>query len=73
MNQQRQRRFRAAQEQSMNLMKARERGEEIPSEPFDSNCITPGTKFMARLTEFLHYYIRSKIKDDANWSKPRIM
>jgi len=73
MNQQRQRRFRAAQEMSANLMKAKERGEDTPGEPFDSNCITPGTKFMARLTEFLHYYIRSKIKDDANWSKPRII
>ena len=73
MNQQRQRRFRAAQEQSRNLVAARERGEEIPAEPFDSNCITPGTKFMARLTEFLNYYIRSKIKDDANWQRPRII
>ena len=73
MNQQRQRRFRAAQEQSKSLMAAKERGEEIPAEPFDSNCITPGTKFMARLTEFLHYYIRTKIKEDTNWSKPRII
>eukprot|EP00288_Rhodomonas_lens_P006689 CAMPEP_0177725258 /NCGR_PEP_ID=MMETSP0484_2-20121128/19154_1 /TAXON_ID=354590 /ORGANISM="Rhodomonas lens, Strain RHODO" /LENGTH=1134 /DNA_ID=CAMNT_0019237757 /DNA_START=456 /DNA_END=3857 /DNA_ORIENTATION=+ len=73
MNQQRQRRFRAAQEQSKALMQAKQRGEEVPAEPFDSNCITPGTRFMARLTEYLHYFIRAKIKDDPNWSRPQII
>ncbi|EKX51273.1 hypothetical protein GUITHDRAFT_157234 [Guillardia theta CCMP2712] len=73
MNQQRQRRFRAASELSKSLMNARERGEEIPQDPFDSNCITPGTQFMARLTNFLNYFIQSKIKDDPIWAKAKII
>ncbi len=28
---------------------------------------------MGRLTEYLHYFIRAKIKDDPNWSKPQII
>lgn len=40
------------------LVEARARGEEIPAQPFDSNCITPGTEFMASLTQFLYYFIR---------------
>jgi 5'-3' exoribonuclease 1 len=40
------------------LMEAKARGEEVPAQPFDSNCITPGTEFMASLTQFLYYYIR---------------
>jgi 5'-3' exoribonuclease 1 len=39
-------------------MEAKARGEEVPAQPFDSNCITPGTEFMASLTQFLYYYIR---------------
>lgn len=45
MNQQRSRRFRSAKEAEVNEKKARDRGEELPSEArFDSNCITPGTE-----------------------------
>eukprot|EP00960_Hanusia_phi_P053801 762462-Hanusia_phi.AAC.4 len=73
MNQQRQRRFRSASELSKSLMNARERGEEIPQDPFDSNCITPGTQFMARLTNFLNYFIQTKIKDDPIWAKAKII
>jgi len=73
MNQQRQRRFRAAKELSQALMEAKQRGEEIPAQPFDSNCITPGTEFMAALTEFLYYYIRRKMKEDVNWRRPKII
>ncbi len=28
-------------------------GEEVPDDPFDSNCITPGTAFMHRLGKHL--------------------
>ena len=41
MNQQRQRRFRAAKELSKALKESEMKGEDIPLEPFDSNCITP--------------------------------
>jgi 5'-3' exoribonuclease 1 len=69
LNQQRQRRFRAARE----LRKARElaveRGERVPDmgEVFDSNCITPGTEFMVWLSEQLKYFIRYKIQTDVCW------
>lgn len=65
MNQQRQRRFRSAE-----TMAQEHQGEVLaPGQkaPFDSNCITPGTPFMARLSEVIKFYIQKKIKDDQSW------
>lgn len=28
---------------------------------FDSNCITPGTEFMSRLSEYMHFFIRLRL------------
>lgn len=42
-------------------------------EAFDSNCITPGTAFMARLGAHLRFHIRRKMKDDPEWQTPRII
>ncbi|GAA5976131.1 hypothetical protein JCM10908_005393 [Rhodotorula pacifica] len=68
MNQQRSRRFRTAKEAKETLDKAKRRGEEIPQEAgFDSNCITPGTPFMARLSAQLKYFIAKKVSEDADW------
>lgn len=68
MNQQRSRRFRTAKEAKETLDKAKRRGEEIPEEAgFDSNCITPGTPFMARLSAQLKYFIAKKVSEDADW------
>ncbi|BGP06510.1 exonuclease II Exo2 [Rhodotorula toruloides] len=68
MNQQRSRRFRTAKEAKETLEKAKRRGEEIPEEEgFDSNCITPGTPFMARLSAQLKYFIAKKVSEDADW------
>ncbi|KAI3406046.2 exo2 [Candida oxycetoniae] len=74
MNQQRARRFRTAYEAEINLKKAIENGEEIPKDdPFDSNSITPGTEFMAKLTNNLKYFIHKKITEDSQWANVEII
>ncbi|KAI0707261.1 exonuclease II [Earliella scabrosa] len=68
MNQQRSRRFRTAKEAKEVREKAERKGEKLPdTKAFDSNCITPGTEFMARLSEQLRYFVNKKISEDANW------
>ncbi|KAF3158412.1 hypothetical protein TWF788_004744 [Orbilia oligospora] len=68
MNQQRARRFRTALDNEKAYQKAVKEGVEMPKEdPFDSNCITPGTDFMAKLSEQLKYFINKKVSEDAEW------
>ncbi|KAG5652989.1 hypothetical protein H0H81_002814 [Sphagnurus paluster] len=68
MNQQRSRRFRTAKEAKEVREKAEKKGEKLPDEKaFDSNCITPGTPFMTRLSAQLRYFINKKITEDSNW------
>ncbi|XP_065556350.1 5'-3' exoribonuclease 2 homolog [Artemia franciscana] len=79
MNQQRSRRFRASKETAEKQKEmARIRGEllaqgcELPPlkeghEHFDSNCITPGTPFMTRLRDCLHYYIHERLSNNPGW------
>ncbi|KAL8738071.1 MAG: hypothetical protein Q9181_001095 [Wetmoreana brouardii] len=68
MNQQRARRFRTALDAEIAKEKAIREGVQMPAEDaFDSNCITPGTEFMAKLTRQLKYFINKKISDDADW------
>ncbi|XP_031415330.1 5'-3' exoribonuclease 1 isoform X2 [Clupea harengus] len=68
MNQQRGRRFRSAKEAEDKIKKALEKGEVLPTEArFDSNCITPGTDFMARLQEQLKYFVHNKLSTDRLW------
>lgn len=74
MNQQRARRFRTAYEAEENLKKAIREGAQIPKEdPFDSNAITPGTEFMAKLTENLKYFVHKKMSEDTRWSNVKII
>lgn len=70
MNQQRSRRFRAAKETNDRILEAKRKGEDVPEDiddAFQSNMITPGTPFMARLTAQLKYFINKKISEDADW------
>ncbi|KAF2455651.1 XRN 5'-3' exonuclease N-terminus-domain-containing protein [Lineolata rhizophorae] len=68
MNQQRARRFRTALDAEMAREKAIREGIEMPKEdPFDSNCITPGTEFMAKLTVQLKYFVNKKVSEDKDW------
>lgn len=68
MNQQRARRFRTALDAEQARDKAIREGKELPKEePFDSNCITPGTEFMANLSRQLRYFINKKVSEDKEW------
>lgn len=78
MNQQRSRRFRAAQEAKEKAEeedKLREKliadGVKVPpkaaSGVFDSNVITPGTPFMGRLSDALKYYVHDRLNNDPGW------
>ena len=40
---------------------------------FDSNCITPGTDFMARISSAIKYFIRKKIKEYLLWRDLKII
>ncbi|PRT54494.1 5'-3' exoribonuclease 1 [Wickerhamiella sorbophila] len=74
MNQQRSRRFRSALDQETARRKAIESGVELPKEdPFDTNAITPGTEFMAKLTVQLKYFIHRKVTEDADWQDIRVV
>lgn len=74
MNQQRGRRFRSAHTAAEQMKEAVNRGEILPSEDrFDSNCITPGTEFMARLQNELEYFVTEKITNDVLWSKVQVI
>lgn len=68
MNQQRARRFRTALDAEQARERALREGQELPKEePFDSNCITPGTEFMAKLSKQLRYFINKKVTEDKEW------
>ncbi|XP_063901508.1 5'-3' exoribonuclease 1 isoform X2 [Zophobas morio] len=74
MNQQRGRRFRSAKDAEKLEKEALKKGEKLPDvERFDSNCITPGTAFMARLHEQLKYFVVEKISTDKMWKKCKVI
>lgn len=53
MSQQRQRRFKAAKENSEMI--------------FDPNCITPGTRFLDELTSYMDWYIHVQVSMNPDW------
>jgi len=84
LNQQRSRRFRSAKDLNEELMakskakplldkNSKADGNESSSGAFDSNCITPGTEFMAKVSDAIKYFIRQKIKDDPLWRNLKVV
>ena len=59
--QQRQRRFRASKESKESHGQTHTQG------LFDSNCITPGTKFMDYISKYIDCFIHHKIQEDESW------
>ncbi|KAI0243477.1 exonuclease II Exo2 [Massospora cicadina] len=73
MNQQRARRFRTAMDRDKEARDAKKKGVFLSEDAFDSNCITPGTEFMEKLTSHLKYFIYKKTSEDENWQKVEII
>ena len=89
MNQQRSRRFRAAQDakekeedqQQLLKMLKKEKGsnateesvEIVVKKAFDSNSITPGTPFMDILAASLRYWCAYKLNTDPAWAKMKVL
>ncbi|CAK7211474.1 exonuclease II Exo2 [Sporothrix bragantina] len=74
MNQQRSRRFRTALDAENLRKKAIAEGQQMPAEePFDSNCITPGTGFMAKLSTQLKYFVNKKVSEDKEWQQCKVV
>jgi len=89
MNQQRSRRFRAAQEakekeddklEHLKLLKRQNGGslsqetlETVTKKAFDSNSITPGTPFMDILAASLRYWCAYKLNTDPAWARLKVI
>ncbi|CAM9801088.1 unnamed protein product [Chrysoparadoxa australica] len=83
MNQQRSRRFKSAQEaKEKDQIKAEIREDmmsrNLPVPPedgpmWDSNVITPGTQFMHRLSEYLHYYVQLRLNTNKYWRNIKVL
>ncbi|KDD72803.1 XRN 5'-3' exonuclease, partial [Helicosporidium sp. ATCC 50920] len=75
MNQQRSRRFKTAKEAEAARLEAEKAGgaPDKQRERFDSNCITPGTSFMARLSAHVKFFIRKRMAEDPVWRRPTIV
>lgn len=68
MNQQRSRRFRSSKEREALIAEHIAKEGQLPEEEsFDSNCITPGTEFMHRLSIAFRRWIEHKMKTDPFW------
>jgi len=78
LNQQRSRRFRSAKDMA-EALEEKESGSTTTSnnkeQLFDSNCITPGTEFMDKVSSMIRYWIRSKLQNstDPLWSSLKVI
>ena len=43
------------------------------SQNFDSNCVSPGTKFMDYLSKYIDWFIKKKLSEDDNWKHLEII
>ena len=89
LNQQRSRRFRSAKDMAeatrennkSNHSNSNSNSNSNNSEPeqlddkgvFDSNCITPGTEFMQKVSDCIKFFIRKKIKEDPLWKNLKVI
>ena len=75
MNQQRARRFRSARETEEAYQKEKEKDSSVlpRDEIFDTNCITPGTGFMLRLSQYIQKWIQKKLATDHRWRSIRVL
>jgi len=82
LNQQRSRRFRSAKDlaeatKSQRIIPTDSSADPGNTDPysgaFDSNCITPGTEFLLRISNCIRYFIRKKIKEDPLWRNLNII
>ena len=71
LNQQRSRRFRSAKDMAEATKdmprETDEAGNKKSPHVFDSNCITPGTEFLGKVSATIQYFIRKKLKEDPCW------
>jgi 5'-3' exoribonuclease 1 len=73
MNQQRARRFKTAEANSKLKDSQIESGGKVEKSHFDSNCITPGTEFMTKLSLQLKYFVHKKVTEDSNWRNIQVI
>lgn len=74
-NQQRSRRFRASKEKrdGKEVKEGENKSNTNELSEFDGNCISPGTKFMDGLSNYIEIFIHKKITNDMLWQNLKII